>query len=135
MSIESSTTTATTYGYLVLTVTPAAYVTYAVNDFPDPVNLGVNPTYAAKASSNNIREGNRRYLIYWMHYNTYHTADKAFHKQLIDAIPAIYLENIKHNTLRFGKCTSLNILDHLLDNGIINDDQLAVNLENIKVLW
>ena len=68
-----------------------------------------------------------------MHYETYHTSDKSLHKLLLDAVPEIYLDVIKHDTLGFGRCTSLDILEHLCDTyNIINDDQLAANLEMIK---
>ena len=59
--------------------------------------------------------------------------DKVLRKLLIDTVPEIYLDAIKHDTLGFGRCTSLDILDHLWDTyGVIDDDQLAVNLEKIK---
>ena len=78
MSIAS--TTSPTYGYLVLTVMPETYVTYATNAFPAPVNSGVNPTYAAGVLSDTIREANRRHLIHWTNYNIYYAANKALHK-------------------------------------------------------
>ena len=62
--------------------------------------------------------------------------DKALRKLLLDTVPEIYLDFIKHDTLGFGRCTSLDILDHLWDiYGVIDDDQLVVNLEMIKKHW
>ena len=72
--------TSPTYGYLVLTVTPATYVTYATNNFPAPINLGLNSTYAAEVLSDTIREASCRHLIHRAHYDTYHAADKSLRK-------------------------------------------------------
>ena len=68
------------------------------------------------------------------HYDTYHDTDRALHKLLLDVIPVIYFKSIKHDALDFGQCTSLNIMDHIWDTyGVIDAEQLAVNLDNIKV--
>ena len=112
------------------------YVSYVANTFLFFVNPGLNPTYQATASSCTIREVNRKHIICWVHYETYHAADKALHKLLLDTVPEIYLDAITHDTLDFGKCTSLDIIYHLWDTyGTIDDDQLAANLEMIKHPW
>ena len=85
----------------------------------------MNPKYEVTASSNTIREVNRRNIIHLLHYQTYYAADKALRKILLDTVPEIYLDAIKHNTLGFRNYTSLDIPYHLLDTySIINDDQL-----------
>ena len=125
-----------TYGHLVLTVIPSTYASYGANAFTSPVNPGLNPTYEATATSDTIRETNHRHIICRVHYETYHIADKVLRKILLDAVPEIYLEAIKYNTLGFGRCTALDILDHLWDTyGVIDDNQLSVNLEVIKNPW
>ena len=96
-----------TYGYLVLTVTPATYTSYGANTFLSPDNSGLNPTYEVTASSNIICEANRRRIFLPAHYETYRAADKAVRKNLLDAVPTIYLDAIKNDTLGFGECTSL----------------------------
>ena len=127
--------TSNTYGNLVQTVTPITYATGA-NDFQAPINPFLNSKYTAYTSSGTIHEATRRQIIRRTHYDTYHAADKVLRKLLLDKISAIYLKAIKYGTLGFGKCTSFDILDHLWDtNWIINHDQLAVNLENIKTPW
>ena len=116
-----------------LTVTPATYVSYGANNISDPVNLGLIPAYEATALSDTIPKANHRHIIRRVHYETYHMADKALRKLLLDGVPKIYLEAIKHDTLSFGRCTSLDILDNLWDTyDIIDDNQLAANLEMIK---
>ena len=119
-----------------LTIMPPTYVSYVLNTFSSPINPAFNPTYQATASSDIIREANRRHIICRVHYEIYHAADKALCKLLLDAVPYVYLDAIKHDTLGFEKCISLDILDHLWDTyGIINDDQLAANLEMMKTSW
>ena len=116
-----------------LTVTSAIYASYDTNTFSNHVNPGLNPIYEANTISDTLCEVNLRHIIHQVHYEMYHMAYKALRKLLLDAVPEIYLDFIKHDTLGFGRCTSLDILDHLWDiYGVIDDDQLAVNLEMIK---
>ena len=105
--------TSPTYGHLVLTVTPAVYVTYGVKSFQAPVNPGLNPSYADDTSTDPIRESNCRHTICRVYHDTYHAADKALLNFFLDVIPEIYLEFIKYDTLGFVKCISLDILCHL----------------------
>ena len=93
MSIASS--TSPTYGHLVLTVSPSTYTSYNANAFVSPINPGLNPAYDATASSDTILEQNYRHIICRVHYKTYHTADKALYKLLLDVVPVIYLDTIK----------------------------------------
>ena len=68
-------------------------------------------------------------------YNTQHIADKALYQLLLSVILHIYLEAIIYDTLGFGCCTALSILDHLwVKYGLIDDNQLATNLEDIMSL-
>ena len=134
MSIAS--TTCPTYGHLVLTVTPATYAGYGANAFPAPANPGLNPVIAANPTGPQISEANRVHLLQRSHYDTYHAADKSLRKLVLDAVPNIYLDAVKHDTLGFGQCTTLVLMDHLWDTyGFIDDDQLAANLEKIKAPW
>ena len=124
------------FGHLVLVVTSATYAAYGASPFGVPANLGLNPIIIAGATAIVINEANRRHLIERTHYDTYHAADKSIRKQLLEAVPSVYLEEISHETLGFGQVTSLQILDHLwATHGTIDDDQLAQNLETIKTPW
>ena len=134
MSIASL--TSPTYGHLVLSLTPATYAGYGANPFAAPANPGLNPTIIDNSTYIVITEANCYHLIERVHYDTYHSVDKALRKQLLEAIPSVYLESIKHDTLGLGQCTTLDILNHLWDTyGVIDDDQLAENLEAIKQPW
>ena len=75
MSIAS--TTITTFGHLMLTVTPATYASYGANVFPVPNNPGLNPTIEQNnPTSQQIAEASHHHLLLRFHYNTYHADEK-----------------------------------------------------------
>ena len=83
-----------------------------------------------------INAANCQHLLIRTHYDTYHAVDKALRKLILEALPNIYIDAIKHDTLGCGQATALIIMDHIWDTyGVIDDDQLAGNLETIKSLW
>ena len=106
-------TTHPTYGHLVLVVTPAIYTADGANPFDEPANPGLNPTIIENSTVIVINESNRRHLIVQTHYDTYHTADKALSKQLLEAIPSVYLKAIIYDTLGFGQTIFLHIMNNI----------------------
>ena len=80
-----------------------------------------------------IWEKKRQHLKLRSMHNTYQAANNALHQLLLWAILLIYLEAIKGDALGFfGRCTALQIIDQLWEiYGVVNDNQLAENLEKI----
>ena len=114
MSIAS--TTSPTYGHLALTATPATYASYSANAFTTPNNPGLNPTIEQNnPTAQQIAEANCQHLLLCSHYDTYHAADKSIRKLVLEAVPNIYLDTIKNDTLGYGQHTTIDIMDHLWD--------------------
>ena len=133
MSIPS---TLTTFGHLVLTVTTPVYITHCMNLFPPPLNLGLTPVHARNAPPETIAETNRQHRILREDYALYHKTDNDLKGILLQAVPPIFVQAIKHPTLGFGNQTTLAILTHLWDNyGVIDDDMLADNLVALAAHW
>ena len=67
--------------------------------------------------------------------HTYHTSDKSLHQLILEAIPAIYLDDTKYEYLGFGQRSALEIIAPIWDTyRIIDNDLLAENLEKSNSL-
>ena len=134
MSVPSA---ISTKGHLVLTQSAFDYRTSdpGVN-FAPPPNPGLNPTHQRGASAEEIRERNRQHPLLRQDHANYQTCERCLKTLLLDAVPAIFLEEQRNETLGFGDKTTLVLLTHLWSTyGEIDDDMLAENLERIKSPW
>ena len=127
MSMVSSTSPA--YRHIVLAVTLAIYAGYVTSTFPVSDNPGLNPTIVWLATSDQICESNQYYILLCVHYDTYHSSDKALCQFILEVIPVIYIDAIKYGTMVFHHYTALEIIYHVWDTyRIVDDDELAEHL-------
>lgn len=55
---------------------------------------------------------------------------------LIDAVPALYIEDLKDATLGYAESTTQEIIEHLIDHyGTIDADELEANAEKLETPW
>ena len=122
-------------GHLILTVSPAIYLTLSNNDVfnvpPNPGTLfvvpGGNPTGAQ------IAEAVRAHTEGLREYNLYRNTDRAIKQQVIGAVDNTYIRALKHRQTGFANVTTLQLLTHLLTTyGRITPYQLEENDKRFK---
>ena len=124
------------FGHLWLSSTPLAYAVQRDVPYQVPTKPGLVSNIPNQDTRPQITEANRQHLVLRHAYDTYHLVDKTLRTLVLASITSTFLEPLKHPTLDFGSCTTLRILTHLLETyGKIDDDQLALNSEEIKAPW
>lgn len=109
-------------------MTSATYACYGTNAFLSPNNPCIYPAIAVNATSIVINKVNRRHFLLGTYYDTY----TQLTCKLEDA-HIVCIDTIKHDTLGFGLCTTLDNMDHTRHSYIIADsNQLDDDLEKIK---
>jgi hypothetical protein len=122
------------HGHLALTITPEAYLALTGVAFLAPV-APVDDAPAAGTTAQ-IAEANRRLLADQKIFSRYHDVDKALLKQLIAAVPAIYLDGVDDAEFGFGNLTCLALLQHLKARwGKISITELQANATRMTTAW
>jgi hypothetical protein len=101
-----------------------------------PVHPGAAPNHPAGATAPQITEINRQFLADQKEFALYISVAANLKRQLIKAVPAIYLAALRDPINNFSRVSVLNILDHLdTTYGTITSDDLAKNLQNMHREW
>jgi hypothetical protein len=124
-------------GHYALVVDATAYLAKSGNiAFVPPIFPGKNPTHPAGATAPQITEINRQHKADITEFNTYHKTDAALRKQLIDAIPAEYIDILQDQEMGFANVTTLEIMTHLQSNyGTLSINELTENLTQMYSSW
>ena len=70
----------------------------------------------------------RDYLCDNNNYLLHHNTSKYLVKQIVKAVPMIYIEELEDPITKFGKLTPYTLLEHLIDTyGTISDSDLDAN--------
>ena len=78
----------------------------------------------------------RDYLRDNNHYLLYHNTSKCLVKQIVKAVPMIYIEELEAPITKFGKLTPYTLLRHLIDTyGAVSDSDLDENQARMKGKW
>ena len=78
----------------------------------------------------------RDYLRDNNNYLLYHNTSKCLVKQIVKAVPMIYIEELENPITKFGKLTPYALLKHLLDTyGAVSDSDLDANQVRMKAKW
>ena len=124
-------------GHLALTMIPAAFLLESGNvPFDPPVHPGAAPDHPPAATAPIITEINRQFLADQREFAVY--TDVGFHlkRQLLKAVPALYLDKLRHPTRHFARHTVLELLAHLDKTyGKLTTDDLAINRKNLHREW
>ena len=124
------------FGHLVLTMTPAKYLTITPIPFDIPVPPTRNPVHAVGATGNAMTETNRQHKADQKEYDTFIAVQNALRSQLIAAVPYKYIETLSDPDIAFGNTPVLTIFTHLMTTfGTISHDDLEENAERIKAPW
>lgn len=122
------------HGHLALTISADAYLALKGFAFLTPV-APVDDAPAAGTTAQ-IAEANRRLLADQKIFNRYHNVDKALMKQLLAAIPPIYLDAVDDADFRFSNLTCFSLLQHLKEQfSQITISELQANTDRMATAW
>ena len=123
--------TASQYKYFTLTVTTTTYISHNSGGYLAPANSGATKYHKPITDEATITEDNHQYAILHQDYKTWYSTDRALKSLLVAAVPHIYLEELKHETLGYDNSTTLELLTHLWDiYGTIEKNILTLTLSN-----
>lgn len=94
------------------------------------------PDHPGELRGNFTTAEHRAWQSNMKHFTTYRSTELALKRQLIAAVPDLYIKSLKHYTYGYANVTTLQILEHLIDTfGIIMPADLDANLERMNAAW
>jgi hypothetical protein len=104
---------------------PVAYLARAGIPFNVPIHPGDNPIHAPQATTAQITETNRQYTATLQEHTRYLTVVEELKRQLLSAVPPLYMDALKDVTFGFADVTPKAMLTHLhSEYGSIKPDDL-----------
>jgi hypothetical protein len=104
-------------GHLAITISVTKYVVKSNGvAFDPPVLPGAAPAHLAGATAHVITEVNRQFLAHQKELTIYTSVAANLKRQILKAMPELYLEELRHPTTNFSRVSVLAILDHLDTN-------------------
>ena len=124
------------HGHLTLTLTATEFFSLAGTAYTPPTRPTPNPVHHPQANSATITETNRYHNLVWAEFRLFHATDRALKKLLLEAVPPLFLEELRDDTVGFAQVSTLNLLTHLKATyAIITEDELTANLLKIQTPW
>eukprot|EP00978_Attheya_sp_CCMP212_P003656 scaffold7707_cov58-Attheya_sp.AAC.4 len=116
-------------------MTAVEYLTIAGIEFIVPVNPPRDPVFSTSRMTS--AENLRRHTEQSRAFKLYHDVDKALRKkQLITAMPEVYLQDIRDPVLGYANTTCLAIITHLCETyGEISQEDLDANETRMGAAW
>jgi hypothetical protein len=102
------------HGHLGIIMTNEEYFAIAVDIFPVPNNPGPSAAVAAGMTAAVIAKTTHLHREATQVYHTYHNADQAIKKLIIESFDDAYLNALSDEIVGYANCTSLQLLTHLL---------------------
>ena len=124
------------HGHLAITMSDAAYTTLAGTAFVVPTHPGPRPVHPANATGPQVKEINRQFLSDLQEFQTYKAVEAQLKKQLIKAVPNVFIDELKDQLFGYGNVAVRAILEHL-DTMYrqVTPDDLNKNLDNLNRQW
>jgi hypothetical protein len=124
-------------GHLAITIPANAYIVASGGvEFVPPAHPGAQPVHPAQPTQHQITEINRQFAADLKEFHTFTSVAANLKKQIIQAVPATYINELSDETLGFANVTVLNLLQHLDTNyGTITADDLSINLKHLHREW
>jgi hypothetical protein len=114
----------------------AAYVARAGQNFILPTHPGDNPVHAPQATTAQITETNRQYTAALVEHTRYLTVVEDLKKQILLAVPPLYLDALKDIAFGFADVSCAQMLAHLQNEyGSIEPDDLEANRARLSADW
>jgi hypothetical protein len=102
------------HGHLGIIMTNEEYFAIAADVFPVSDNPGAWPEVVVGMTAAVIAELTRLHREAKQVYRTYHNVDQAIKKIILEAFDDAYLNALSNEVVGYAKCTSLDLLPHLL---------------------
>src|SRR5210317_1532119 len=123
------------HGHLAITMTPAEYDRIAPGTPFAPPATPVN-TFTIPAGTSQVQAANLRkqYLKDCAEFNLYLNATKALKKQINDAVPTEFLDDIRDDYVGLANLTIPEIFDHIFDqpSGEVTEDDVEECRQSIE---
>jgi hypothetical protein len=117
-------------------LTPNAYLALTSVAFDIPVHPGTAPTHAPNATQAQITEGNRQFKANLDEHRHYHTIVAELRRQLLQAVPPRYVNQLADADFGFTDVSMIAILAHLCDTyGKITPEELEANRARLASVW
>jgi hypothetical protein len=114
----------------------AAYLLLAGHAFLAPVHPGDAPIHPGQPTSAQITETNRQYAAALAEHALYRTVNEELKKQIIAAIPPLYLAILSDDDMGFADVACAAMLHHLRDlYATITQADLETNRLNLSADW
>lgn len=124
------------HGHLAVIMPPADYLARVGQAFDIPIHPGIAPVHAPNATSAQITETNRQYGAALADHALYQTTGAELKKQIIAAVPNLYLAILSDNEMGYADVSCATMLHHLKTTyGIITTDDLETNRARLSADW
>lgn len=124
------------HGHLAVIMPAAAYLERSGQPFIVPVHPGAAPIHAVGATGPQITEVNRQYLADLSEHVRYRTVNEELKRQLLEAVPALYLQILADAELGYADVNCADLLAHLrLTYGTISREELETNRNGLTAEW
>jgi hypothetical protein len=121
------------HGHLGIIMTNEEYFTIAVDVFPVPKNPGPSAAVVVGMTASVIAETTRLHREATQVYRAYHNVYQAIKKLIIESFDDAYLNALSDKIVGYAKCTSLQLLTHLLTYyAMIAPTELTQNYERLN---
>jgi hypothetical protein len=116
---------------------PAAeYLTRTGQTFDIPVHPGATPLHPGNPTSAQITETNRQYAASLTEHALYQTTNEELKKQIIAAVPTLYLAILSDDEMGFADVACSTMLAHLKATyATITTDDLETNRDRLTADW
>jgi hypothetical protein len=124
-------------GHFALVVSPTTYLAASNGiHFIAPVHPGPLPTLPPEATEAEVTEIYRQYDDDVLEFSNYFSMRNILKKQLIAAVPDIYIYCLSDDQFGFAMISVLQLLEHLdITYGAMTYHQLSVNHDNLHRQW
>jgi hypothetical protein len=124
------------HGHLFLVMPQAEYNALGVPPFVLPVHPGPNPVHGDAPTAAQITETNRQYTQDLTEFTAYRTVTQELKKQLIEAIPATYIDALSDTLWGYTNVTPAAIIEHLTTTyGEVTPTDLEENRNQLQAPW
>ena len=102
----------------------------------EPAQPPIEPDYPARASNQQITIAEKQHDRRKAEWRTLQDATKQLRKQLLEAVPHLYIASLADDDTEFANVSPLAIMDRLWDKfGDITPELLEANLKKIEEPW